>query len=340
MEALAQRICELIVAQPPHDLLGYIYGQRMLRAFHEPEGKERPKAADDPDDLINDTQFLLEYVHAAFASHPAPSNATFDEATCAELFACASNLKMKAMLYAMASSAGTEDGAFGPDTADVEFRAKSTWVLLRGNRYQVLEGEFYAFVLAPHDALLRETYGIGANEIAAGFQDMANAVRTGQAEAFEEMAKQFDAAQAFAKVQGKPFEEVAADSAKNHAADTKAAALAFDDMLRGGICNVSRHTTLPPELLADLALERGEETEFFEDGPYSGTPFRTLPARKRPLIKLDGRYYAVDPCFARDAGYRALLWNLLRRKPEYQEGLRGPPEDYERSGFFEFLRLN
>ena len=178
-------------------------------------------------------------------------------------------------------------------------------VLLRGNRYQVLEGEFYAFVLAPHDALLRETYGIGANEIAAGFQDMANAVRTGQAEAFEEMAKQFDAAQAFAKVQGKPFEEVAADSAKNHAADTKAAALAFDDMLRGGICNVSRHTTLPPELLADLAFERGEETEFFEDGPYSGTPFRTLPARKRPLIKLDGGYYAVDPCFTRDAGYRA-----------------------------------
>lgn len=46
------------------------------------------------------------------------------------------------MLFAMFTSADIKDGIFGPNTADTEFRAKSPWVIIRGNRYQVLEGEF------------------------------------------------------------------------------------------------------------------------------------------------------------------------------------------------------
>src|SRR5690625_6400240 len=56
-----------------------------------------------------------------------------------------------------------------------------------------------------------------------------------------------------------------------------------------------------------------EETEFFAEGDFAGTPYRTLPARKKPLIKLGSDYFAVDPCFTRDAGYRALLFNLDRK---------------------------
>ena len=159
MESLGRRMRDLIGAQPPLDLLGYIYAQPMLREYRKPEETEQPKPAEDQGDLINERQFLLEYVHAVLASTPARDDATFVEAACVELFECASKLNTTAMFHAMVSSAGTENGAFGPHTADIEFRAKSTWVLLRGNRYQVLEGEFYAFVLAPHDALLRETYG-------------------------------------------------------------------------------------------------------------------------------------------------------------------------------------
>lgn len=87
----------------------------------------------------------------------------------------------------------------------------------------------------------------------------------------------------------------------------------------------------------DLAFERGEETEFFDDSPYSGTPFKTLPARKKPLIKLDSDYYAVDPCFTRDAGYRALLWNLLRRRPEYKKDFDVRQKTMSEAAFFEIL---
>lgn len=319
MEAIAADMRALIVGMPPKDLLGYIYAQRLMKMT---TGSGEPLAEHDtngPSDTINEFQFLLEYVHAVLASDAAPDKVEFDEAKCEELFELSSKLKEQTMFFAMGSSADTENKDFGPNTADIEFQIKSTWVLLRGNRYQVLEGEFYNYVLAPHDDVLKEVYGVGASEIAEGFQDMANATRVGQANAMEEMMKQFEAVQNFAAEQEKPLEDVMEAWVAANADQSRAAGQAMDDMLRGGISNVSRHTKLPPDLLSDLAYQRGEETEFFAEGDFAGTPYRTLPARKKPLIKLGSDYFAVDPCFTRDAGYRALLFNLLQRKPEYKK---------------------
>lgn len=320
MQTTAAQMRELIVAMPPHDLLGYIYAQNMLEAMADNGvADEEQPGADDPGDLINQNQFLLEYVHAVLASESAPEDMKFDESKCVELYQLSRKLREQAMLFAMVSSAGTKTGVFGPDTADIEFRAKSTWVMLRGNRYQVLEGEFYHYVLAAHDDVLKEVYGVGADDIAEGFQAMANATRSGHNNAISEMIKQFQAAQAFANANEKPLEDSMEAWGKDNADQLNAAGQAIDDMFRGGVANVSRHTKLPQVLLADLAYSRGEETEFFAAGDFAGTPYRTLPARKKPLVQLGSDYYAVDPCFARDAGYRALLFNLLQRKPDYKK---------------------
>lgn len=322
---------------PPHDLLGYIYAQYMIRALAKQNATEEKCEEDSPDDLINENQFLLEYVHAVLAADADPTEVTFDEAQCIELFELGRKLREQAMYFAMATSADTKDGVFGPDTADIEFRAKSTWVVLRGNRYQVLEGEFYRYVLAPHDDVLREVYGISAVDISEGFQAMADATRSGHADAISLMMKQFEAAQAFAEAQGKPLEHVMDEWDAANTEQTKAARLAMDDMFRGGIANVSRHTKLPPTLLADLAYRRGEETEFFEAGDFAGTPYRTLPARKKPLIEIGSEYYAVDPCFTRDAGYRALLYNLLQRKPDYKKTFENRQKTMSEAAFADIL---
>ncbi|MEP2472287.1 hypothetical protein [Roseobacter sp.] len=263
MQVTAARMRDLIVVMPPLDLLGYIYAQHTMKPMAEQRGtaKERPQA-DSPDDLINQNQFLLEYVHAVLATDATPENVAFDEAKCAELFELSCTLREQAILFAMLSSAATKTGAFGPDTADIEFRAKSTWVMLRGNRYQVLEGEFYRYVLAPHNDVFEEVYGIGADGIAEGFQAMANATRSGHAEAMSEMMKQFQAVQAFADANEKPLEDIMEAWGAENADQLSAAGRAIDDMFRGGVANVSRHTNLPPMLLADLAYKRGEETEF------------------------------------------------------------------------------
>ncbi|MCB5945842.1 YecA family protein [Acidocella sp. KAb 2-4] len=337
MEATAARMRELIVAMPPYDLLGYIYAQHMIKAMSDQSVADNQSEADGPDDLINDNQFLLEYVHAVLASDAAPADVTFDEARCAELFELGRKLREQAIFFAMATSANTKDGVFGPDTADIELHAKSTWVMLRGNRYQVLEGEFYRYVLMPHDDALKEVYGVGSSDMAEGFQAMADATRSGHAEAITEMMKQLEAAQAFATAQDKPLEDVMEAWVAANSEQSKAAGRAMDDMFRGGIANVSRHTKLPSTLLADLAYRRGEETEFFAAGDFSGTPYRTLPARKKPLIQLGSDYYAVDPCFTRDAGYRALLYNLLQRKPDYKKIFEGRQKTMGEAAFADIL---
>ncbi|WP_192983276.1 YecA family protein [Pseudomonas sp. EggHat1] len=337
MEATAARMRELIVAMPPHDLLGYIYSQYVMKAMADQGLSQAQDEADGPDNLINENQFMLEYVHAVLASDVAPADVAFDEAQCAELFECGRKLREQAMFFAMVTSADTKEGIFGPDTADIEFRAKSTWVMLRGNRYQVLEGEFYRYVLAPHDDVLQEVYGVGAADIAEGFQAMADATRSGYADAITVMLRQFEAAQAFAAAQGKPLEQAMEAWAGANTDQMKAAGRALDDMFRGGIANVSLHTKLPSKLLADLAYRRGEETEFFAAGDFMGTPYRTLPARKKPLIQLGSDYYAIDPCFTRDAGYRALLYNLLRRKPDYKKTFENRQKTMSEAAFPDIL---
>lgn len=337
METTAARMRELIVAMPPHDLLGYIYAQRMMQALAGQSVEQGRQEADAQNDLINENQFLLEYVHAVLASDIEPAETTFDEGRCAELYELGTKLREQALFFAMASSVDTKSDIFGPNTADIEFQAKSTWVMLRGNRYQVLEEEFYSYVLAPHDEMLKEVYGVDVAEIAKGFQAMANATRTGHSDAGMEMMKQFEAAQAFAVEQGKALEDVMEVWVAANAEQSEAAGWAIDDMFRGGVANVSRHTKLPPALLADLAYLRGEETEFFSPGDFAGTPYRTLPTRKKPLIQLGSEYYAVDPCFTRDAGYRALLYNLLRRKPDYKKTFEERQKTMSEAAFADIL---
>lgn len=315
MEEAALEIRILINGMPPEELLGYIYSQMML--FNTTISSEPDSNL--PNDSMIEIQFLLEYVHAVLASDIASGVVKFEEKDYAKLFTLSKYLREQSMLFAMVSSANTNNKDFGSNTADIEFHAKSCWIMIRGNRYQVLEGEFYQYVLAPHDDVLKDIYGVGAVEIAEGFQDLADATLKGPANAIEEMMKQFQDVQNFATEQKKPLEDVMGEWVSANKDQSKAAGLAMDDMFRGGIANVSRHTKLPSELLEDLSYQRGEEVDFFKKGDFSGTPYRTLPARKKPLIKLGTDYYSVDPCFTRDAGYRSLLFNLVQKKPDYKE---------------------
>ena len=311
MEALGKRMRELIAAQPPLDLLGYIYGEKLCKAMNEMTAEQEQSSDQTPQTDV--TQFLLEYVHAVLASTPTDGT-SFDEVAGVELFDCASKLIEKSMLYAIISTGAAENVS-----AYIQFQAMANWVSVRGKRYPVLEGEFYEFALEPHDSTLREIYGIGAKEIATGFQKIANSLRSGHADAAETIAGQVDAA---------------ADLAESK---KKLAAQAFEDLLWGGICSVSRHTQLPPVLLADLAYQRGEENDFFDDGPFSGTPFRTLPARMKPLIKINENYYTMDTSFIRDSGYRALIYNMLQKKQEYKKDFRTRQQKMSESAFFKIF---
>lgn len=49
MEATSARMRELIVAMPPHDLLGYIYEHRVMKAMTDQRAAEEQCQTDAPD---------------------------------------------------------------------------------------------------------------------------------------------------------------------------------------------------------------------------------------------------------------------------------------------------
>lgn len=311
MEALAAKVRDLVLRQPPIQLLGYLLAQFHLVMMLTPGGSEdepRPNK-----DAIRAFQFALEYVHAVWSSYSTlPAEHTpFDENTAGELMNALGQLQDKTMWYCMASS-GTQ----------TEFHAKSTWAMIRGHRYQVLEEDFFRFVLEPHDAALREAYGISFADIAKGIQSISDTFRAGFSQAVETIKERMDDTYEEVESSGESLGAVLERRrAKDSSFGSELSGL-FRDLFFGGVCNLSRHSNLPQSLLEDLSYEPGQNSDFFADGPFAGTPMRTLPARVKPGIKLGTDFYATDGQFVRDSAYRAIQWGLWRRLPYRDEWLK------------------
>lgn len=335
LQALARQLRELIASQPPKELLGYIYAALLLGSNDEATGRDatRSRTRIIPKQSLEEGQFLLEYFHAVLATTPQDVSATFDEAVAARIFDLSEELRGASLTAAMMIATRSSEAQFGPSTKSLLFHALSTWVLMRGHRYQALEEEFFEFSLFPHDEALRLAYGVGAKEIAAGIQAFTDAVLMGHGKAFSTMVQLSEDAMEFAASREQPVEDSIAQWNSDQANAVEEAEAAYADLFQGGICNVSRHTQLPIALLDDLSYSIAEEAEFFAPGEFSGTPFLTLPARKKPLIKLSGEYYLTDPSFARDAAYRAILHNLLVRNPAYADDFKLNQKAWSESAF-------
>ena len=167
---------------------------------------------------------------------------------------------------------------------------------------------------------MKNAYGIGAAEIAAGIQTIADTILGGYSGAVSTLFEGFDQSQHLITEGGLSLEDATAKiRAENEDFEEKMGD-ALKDMFFGGICNVSKHSKLPEPLLQDMGYEPGAEKNFFAEGDLKGTPYRTLPARIRPLVKLKDGYYATDGQFVRDSAYRAIQRGLIARQPDYKEG--------------------
>lgn len=318
MESDAAVLANLVLKQPPIDLLAYLWSFLHLAAMHESE-----EVSVDSESRADKTIVLatLEYVHAVWSSFgpSAESEGALNEEEVGRAIELVNRLRSDAMAYSLSSSLTARDAQFGATEGLLDFNAKSAWILIRGNRYQVLEQEFFEFVLAPHEETLREAYGVGAKEVAAGIQAIATSMREGINDAMIQLASHMMDTETHASQRGMSIEDALRDrtSADPFLAETMRGAM--QDVMGAGLCNLSRHTQLPVPLLEDLSYGRGDNSEFFGEGPFRGTLLKTLPARIKPLIRLDGDFYATDGAFVRDSAYRALERGVLARRPHDRE---------------------
>ena len=305
---------------PPVQLLAWVWTtlhMRFLADLQKQGDAYRPDKG-----ALGEVQFALEYLHAVWSCHSnlAIETTPFDEHMASALMEKLNELKGLAFNYYSASSWAKH--ASGQDeylNELLEFQAKAAWVNVRGHRYQMLEGEFFRYVLAPHTNTLRMAYGMEPNAIADGMQAIADIVVTGVRDAAQKlMAAREQANVLVGSGTHDPGDAIEALMAADDGL-SKETAGAIEDLFHGGICNLTRHSSFTAALLEDLSFHPGENTEFFADGDFKGTPLRTLPGRVRPGIKLADNYYFTDGQFVRDSAYRTIQRGLLTRLPGYRE---------------------
>jgi hypothetical protein len=320
MEGLALRARDLILAQPPIGFLGFVLSQFHLSMLREGAHKAE-KNSNHHKKILKKNQLVLEYMHAVWSCHASLPEETraVDEEKASETMEVFAELEIKTVLYCMASAAARIDGGSNGHSADTEFHAKTSWSLIRGHRYQVLEQEFFRFALEPHSDALKTAYGADHHEIAAGIQRIADAFRAGFSRAAEGLNAAFERATEIATASGEPLETVLTRLQTEEPEYVEEIGHQIQDLLLGGVCNLSRHSGLPAALLDDLSYAPGENTQFFAAGEFAGTPMRALPARSKPGIKLGGYVYATDGQFVRDSAYRAIQWGLWKRLPYRDE---------------------
>ena len=308
MERIADRLKDLILSQPPRELLGYLSAQLSLRSVVAPEGSA--DAAQEQREA-EATRLALGYVHAVLCCFDGDASAQFSEQVCDDIIGATDELYEAARRFAGNAMHDETSGA----RSEVESRAKAHWLSAPDDRSATRQQEFLAFALDPHDAALRKTYGVGAADIAAGLCDIAASMRAGGERAAALIAEHGELVNALAAERALTPEQ-AVDALRSEQPERVAAAeRVYSDLIAGNICNVSRHTRLPPALLQDLACERGENEDFFAPGPLCGTPLRTLPARVKPFVKLGDDCFAPDPGFIAGSAYRQILWNLIGHNP-------------------------
>ena len=318
MERQSLQVRDLILEQPPLQLLAYLWTQLYLEFPTHCDTNENGAPINES---IQKFQFALEYAHAVWSCHAqlAYENTTLNKAKVNKLLEVLDALKESTMMYCIASAKTRINSDSKHQLADTEFRAKSAWVLIRGHRYQVLEEEFLAFVLEPHTDALRKAYGLEFHVIAAGIQAIAITIRDGMKNAIQKIRRDMERTHDLMEESNIGLR--AAIERLKECDDKFITEIsdALQDMLFGGICNLSRHTNLPSLLLEDLSYLPGDNNEFFADGDFKGTPMRTLPAKIRPGIKLGNNYYVTDGQFIRDSAYRAIQRGLLYRLPSYRD---------------------
>jgi hypothetical protein len=310
-------ICELILAEYPPALLGTLWTFLIMSVFARTEaGAENLTPVSDDESTI---VFAMEYVHAATACNSSYYSEfkNVDEETVTKLLELSGRAISLSFEYGFRWS-GTD--ANHEDRNRLEFQILSTWILIRGRRYQVLEGEFFNYVLAPHDEILQQLYGVTAEQIAAGIQAATDSLRAGIEDARTRLQKLMDEVSGAAEGSDQGLNDIIAAANQEEGSDFgRRARSALEDLFFGGVFNLSKNTELPETLLADLAYVPGENTSFADGGPFSATPFRTLPGRIKPLIRYDSAFYCTEPNFLRDSAYRAIQRALIGRQPGYRE---------------------
>lgn len=176
--------------------------------------------------------------------------------------------------------------------------------LVRGQRYQVYEYEYYEKLLKPHNDVFIELYGITANDIVLGIKKLQFALSQGKFEALNDFRRFFDSLN---------DENINLDDPSY----IDKGRTIIQKVIGTDLRDVINVTGWPEIFVESLSFGLNEDKNFNSHLEFPSWPIIDLPVLKRPFIEIDNKYYCFDYYTFVDNFYRAVQKNIQRLKPEY-----------------------
>lgn len=236
------------------------------------------------------------------------------------------------------------DPNFDFKLAQFKHSAQLIWANVRGERYQVHEGQALKDVLLPHSDILQKLFDIDAETLIDELLKILDKLTKGLGPLFEEFI-------AVEKEFSTRIDEIARESREldilvlRQVLSARYPELsARVDRLRAEIqhldyFDLQKITKLPSKLLDELTWSPGEEEDFFASGDYAGWPLRLWPTMKRPFIRLNGQICCFDVFVLFDKIYRILQRVIFKLAPDYVATWNKRQKEVSESLPFKYLEL-
>ncbi len=178
--------------------------------------------------------------------------------------------------------------------------------MVRGNRYQSVQRQYFEPLIQPHDSEIRKLFGISAKELIDGLMRIENALSQGKLGWIDELKK---AERTLPNgLETRPNELPAAERDRLHKV--------FTDAFTVAKYNVRNITNWPDRLVRELSFSIGEG-EYFDKGRYQYWPIVAQPIWERPFITINGETYCFDYWSTMDNFYRCLQRTIEQIDPAY-----------------------
>lgn len=175
--------------------------------------------------------------------------------------------------------------------------------MVRGDRYQAHQSEYHERLLSSQAEVLEERFSIAPKSLLEGLEKLEYSLSAKSIDAWNGFARLFEE-----EISNVPFEE----GVKPSDEVIEKAQCYMNSMFSKDAYDVEKITGWPTDLINELAFGVGECDWPSPFGEYEFWPITYLPAKRRPFIRLDGRYYCFDYYTLMDNFYRALYWAVCR----------------------------
>ena len=324
IDALVLEVADLIAKLPPEQLLQRAWFE--MAALHIK--LESEFEAGDEEFL---SMRMIDYVQSVIAAVP-PAHNQHQEVTEKEWSTLRKQIdelfdKINGPYqFSRRAKNKAEELNFNKHLDEFHYRAQMYWCNIKGKRYQVHEPAYLQNMFVPYSDVLQDLFGISGKQFADDITKIWHALSFGLFEAFHSINDfQADTLHALEKkitsepdAQEHDLPELMDQVIRENAWEDRRDDI-FGRFFGMDLFDVQKTTSLPEELLNELAWSPGEETEFFAEGEFRGWPLRIWPLFKRPFIRLNNRYYCFDLYSLLDNIYRVMQRLVLRLKPDYRE---------------------